>query len=685
MSELRLPRLLSDGAVLQRRKSIHVWGWDEAGAKISVKLVDGNDEALSQATGECNEKGRFDVYLPARESGGPYKLVISDEKEKVVVNDVMIGIVWFCTGQSNMELPIIRVKDKYPEMLNVEPNDRIRTFKIMEETCYKGEYEEHHTGDWKSVSQDTIMNFSATGYFFAKNLQKITGQTVGFINASLGGSNIWSWMSREMLEGYDELLSLADKYADDKFVESQIKKNIEQGNAWRGSLYQNDEGIKNHWEADEYISRILAEDGEGASQNADDEKNLWNEFSIPNFFEGTELDGFIGSVWFARKFDLPKELAGKSARLFLGTMVDNDIVFVNGVKVGDTGYQYPPRKYDIPEGLTREKDNTIVIRLGVETGKGRFTPDKDYKFFNEDAEVKLDGTWKYRIGAKCEQIPETDFISWKPTGLYNAMTAPCHNYPIDGVLWYQGESNIEDFEYEDLTRRQVEGYRKAWGDESIPFIGVQLPNFVIDQLPRVDDWGKFRLIQNKLLDIENTGLVVTLGLGEDNDLHPVTKEPIGERAALWASHLKYCYNGEYMGPAAISATGVIGKNGKPVISVTLDHADEVSVLNAGKGTEIKDMYIVDDNGVKHQAKVTICENTEDGHASFEDGSEKESEQIAGNAKIRKKYTLELECDECAGSASKVQWCCRNTYQGGLITNETGIPMSPFELPITERM
>ena len=136
MSELRLPRLLSDGVVLQRRKSIHIWGWDKAGAVVTAKLESESASAV------CGSDGRFDVYLPARESGGPYELVVSDDKgECIIVKDVMVGLVWFCSGQSNMEFPIARVKDRYPEMLNVAPNYKIRTFKIVEETCYDGPYE----------------------------------------------------------------------------------------------------------------------------------------------------------------------------------------------------------------------------------------------------------------------------------------------------------------------------------------------------------------------------------------------------------------------------------------------------------------------------------------------------------------------------------------------------------------
>nr|WP_297770640.1 sialate O-acetylesterase [uncultured Butyrivibrio sp.] len=654
MSKLILPRLLSDGVVLQRRKAIHIWGWDEKNAQITVSLIEklqdsiSEDNIISSASISCNDEGRFDIYLPARESGGPYKLVVADDRgESVTVDNVMIGLVWFCTGQSNMELPVNRVKDKYPELLEIADNNMIRTFKIIEDSSFEGPLEELKSGSWTSVNKETIINFSATAYFFARNLQDITGQTIGFINASLGGSRISSWMGREMLEGYDELLAEADKYSDAEFRKQVAKSNMENGDAWRNNLYETDLGISEHWEA---------WDG---SDDADDQ---WKEFAIPSFFKGTELDGFIGSVWFRRKFDLPKELAGQKARLFLGTIVDNDVVFVNGQRVGDTPYQYPPRKYDIPEGLTREKDNTIVIRVCVETGLGRFTPDKDYKIFNDKCSVRLDSFdgstngkwdkhWKYRIGAKCDMIPPTDFINWKSTGLYNAMTYPCHNFPIDGVIWYQGESNVEDgYDYNELTKRQIEGYRKVWNEENLPFIGVQLPNFTID-CPIDDDWGRFRLTQRGILDIPGTGLVVTLGLGEDNDLHPVTKEPIGKRLALWASHLKYGYNGEYVGPEVVSAQKIVDRNGKKAIEVKLSHAGGLKVMDAGKGTEITDLFVIT-RKEKVQSKVII--DTDNGG-----------------------LLVYIEDDKAYEEAKEIMWCCDNTYSGGLITNETEIPMGPF--------
>lgn len=631
MSKLSLPKIISDGMVIQRRKRIHIWGWDEPGRSVEAVLDNLSSKAVT------DENGRFDIFLSAKESGGPYELVVSDDNgDSITVCDVMIGLVWFCTGQSNMELPIARVKDRYPALSQIEENTGIRTFKIIEDTDFHGPLEELRSGSWSHVSKETIMDFSATGYFFAAYLQKITGQTVGFINASLGGSKISSWMSKEMLLGFDELIAEAEKYADDDFKKSQADKNEINGSLWREKLDKQDRGLSEKW------------------MREDLDERSFKEMDIPVMFKDTELSDMCGSVWFRKSFDLPKELAGKSARLFLGTMVDRDQVFVNGVQVGGTEYQYPPRKYDIPEGLTREKDNHVVIRLCVEHGLGRITPDKEYKIFNDDAQVRLDGKWYYKVAARCDEIPPTDFINWHPMGLYNAMTAPCHNYTVDGIIWYQGESNtFEPWDYVDLSKRMIAGYRQMWGEENLPYILVQLPNFVIDIAPVDDPWPTFRLKQSSLLEDPMVGMTVNMDLGEDNDLHPTGKRRFGKRLALWAAHMKYGYTGEYTGPTAVSARVVdSGHFKETTIELDLSHADGLIARDIGKGSEIKDFEIIDNKG-----NITPAEA-----------------EISGG-KLLIKTSLK------ADKISKIRYLVKYTYTGAMLYNRANLPMGPFQLDV----
>ncbi|MCR5404641.1 MAG: hypothetical protein K6E91_12610 [Butyrivibrio sp.] len=632
---LRLPKLISDGMVIQRRKSIHVWGWNEPGSEVAATICE------VTASGITDETGRFDLYLPARESGGPYELIVRDDRgNEEIIRDVFIGLVWFCTGQSNMELPVARVKDRYPFFNDIEENTQVRTFKIVEDSDFCTPLEELGSGSWSHVSKDTIMNFSATGYFFAQNLQKITGLTVGFINASLGGSRISSWLGRDMLQGYDELLAEADRYADEAFRKSVMNDNATYPQRWRDELDKNDKGLSLGWKDPQF------------------DDSSWKSMNIPVMFDDTPLKGFIGAVWFRRKFDLPDELAGKPARLFLGTLVDRDEVFVNGVKVGGIEYQYPPRKYDIPEGLTVKEGNTIVIRLCVETGLGRITPGKDYMIFNEKAATRLEGDWRYEIGAVCGAIPPTDFINWKPTGLYNAMTAPCHNYPVDGIIWYQGESNThEPYDYVDLSRRMISGYRKKWNEENLPYIFVQLPNFVIDVESVSDPWPQFRLDQKKLLDDPNVGMAVTMDAGEDNDLHPTMKEPIGQRLAVYAARLKYGYGGEYTGPEIQSAvileddeTAQASEKEAASIELTFTHCAGLCSRALDKGEEIKDFEIVDADGKITNARAFI-----------------QGEKIILRTKVG--------ADKIMG----IRYLVSYTYKGAMIYNSAGFPMGPFEI------
>ncbi|MCR5674759.1 MAG: sialate O-acetylesterase, partial [Lachnospiraceae bacterium] len=270
-------------------------------------------------------------------------------------------------------------------------------------------------------------------------------------------------------------------------------------------------------------------------------------------------------------------------RLFLGTMVDRDEVFVNGVKVGETGYQYPPRKYDVPLSALHPGENEVEIRLVVETGQGRLTPGKKFAIFCEDINAKterdtdgreikedsviywdvdLSGEWAYRILARMDApIPPTDFVNWHPTGLFNGMAAPCVFYTIGGFLWYQGEANA-DFvrlseeesskeapleDYEDLQRRLMRGWRKLWHSnseqatdaETLPFLYVQLPNFEVDlDETGIKQWAVIREKQRACLSEPRSGMVEGMGLGCDNDLHPHEKEPIGQKLAELAVGFK---------------------------------------------------------------------------------------------------------------------------------------------------
>lgn len=662
MKTLRLPRLISDGMILQQKKKVRIWGWDEAGRKITVSFLDRDYSC------EADEKGAWEILLNESEPGGPYEMrIFNDSGEERHVEDILVGDVWMCSGQSNMELPMRRVMDRYPCEPEQCSDVPIRTFKIMEKSDFHGPCGELASGEWTEVSPDNLPDFSATAYFFAKHLYRITGVPVGLINASLGGSRIESWMGRDMLSGYHDFLALADQYSDDAFIKRQLEKNAEQALAWHSRLDSMDLGIQENWAQESCV------------QGNETDGLAWKDVELPFFFADTALKGFIGSVWFRREFFVDEGLAGKEAKLWLGTIVDSDTVYINGVCVGHTDYQYPPRKYIVPKGLLQQGKNTIVIRVKSEIGQGRFTDGKTYALFAGEDRVELSGLWQYRIGAACEMVGETDFVNWKPTGLYHAMTAPCHNYMVAGILWYQGESNTHanSSHYLELMERMIAGYREKWKEE-LPFFYVQLPNFEADIYEKdrneiYSDWPGIREAQRQALKIPGTGMVVAIDLGEDNDLHPLNKEGIGYRLAMQAAARLYGFCIECSGPQVekISIEPVPMTSGQkqdgsqgavseriPLnwqVTIHCRNAKGMYAYSEDKGTEIKDFELVDEKGRLCPVRAVIVENN-----------------------------VILKCDEPIETIQEIRYCYHNTNRGALLYNKDGFPMSPFRMECGQR-
>lgn len=564
MSDLRLPRLLGDYAVLQRGKDIHIWGWDLPGRTVSICLVeeetDGepeknmeqgkipeqrkepeqgrtSDEKAQAWHVRTDETGSFSAFLPAKEAGGPYTLRVEDEAgEWLERKHLLIGDVWYCSGQSNMELPMSWVAPYYEEEIKNCANPYIRSFKIAEHADFHGPLSEPLSGKWKPANPKNVLDFSACTYFFAKKRWEQTGVPVGIFNVSLGGAKIEAFMGREMLEGYEDCLAEAERYAQDDWRKEQEEKNEHSTAEWYGRLQKEDAGIKGAWMQEEAWDKnkesVWKEEEAGRQDYS-------SRIDVPFFFRNTGYRGLCGSVWLARHFTVTKEMAAQDSVLCLGTMVDADEVYVNGRLVGCTAYQYPERRYPMKAGTLHAGENFLVIRLISEQGEGRITPGKPFCLKTESEEIPLSGIFQARVGAVCEKRPPVDFINWRSTGLYNGMAAPCEAFPIAGFLWYQGEANAHMpgvLTYADKLKRLIEGYRKAWKDDGLPFLYVQLPNFEIEtyygnEEERDSDWGAMRLEQEKVLALPGTGMVRTMGLGEDNDLHPHNKKDVGELLA----------------------------------------------------------------------------------------------------------------------------------------------------------
>ncbi len=527
MSTIRFARVFGDGAVLQRNKEIHIWGFAPADTTVRVEFAGSSQECVSGAD------GRFDTVFPGMDKGGPYTITASDGNDSARSHDIMIGDVVIVSGQSNMEFPMIRVKETYPWEWDNDRNDMIRTFKVTENGVFKAPLPDVETGEWVSASPETLDDYSAVGYFTAKHMRDHEDVCVGIIDLTLGGVIMEAFMSAGMLEGFAGALAEAEKFKDDGYRQMILRTNDENAARWRNDLDKADIGLRDHYE------------------NGDRIISSGRKIALPQFFSDTELDGFIGSIWIARKFTVPDRYIGKPATLWLGTITDYDFCYVNGEFVGTTDYCYPPRRYEIPEGLIKAGENTVVVRICVEKGFGRVTPGKLYGVvfgkgvrttdgFTEGINGAeyiegLGGVWQYLIGARCDAAEETVFVNWKPTALYNGMTAPLAGLGIKAFAYYQGESNCGAYkDYATLTKRFVGGIRQMWGEE-VPYICVQLPEFDARMEEVSYDhgraWRGLQEAQEECTDIPGCYLVRAFGCGELNDIHPQRKEPIGKDIA----------------------------------------------------------------------------------------------------------------------------------------------------------
>lgn len=516
MENNNLSSILSDGMVLQRGDKTKIFGTTVKNSKIEVYFLDKKYETVS------NADGSWSVLLNKLEAGGPYEMVIKGEEE-IVIKDILIGDVWLCSGQSNMELPVERVMELYEGEILSYNNNKIRQFCASQNYVFSNPKDELEEGVWKPLNQETSLEFSAVGYFFAKELYEKYKVPIGIIATAVGGTPIESWISEKDLRRFGRFDEIISKCKDHEYVARVKEQDDSRINKWYEELNLNDEGLINLWNLEEI------------------DDSDWDEFVIPGMWKDTCLDKVSGSVWFRKEIFLSSELARSNAKLYLGSIIDSDEVYVNGVLVGKTEYRYPPRIYKVNNEIFREGRNVITIRVMSNTGIGGFIKDKQYKLSFESGELDLSGGWKYKVGHIMDCNYDRTFFQFKPIGFYNSIIYPLRKYSITGVLWYQGESNTGyPNDYEELFETLINRWRENWNNEDLPFLYVQLANYLApEESPLLDNWAKLREAQRRGLRIKNTGMAVAVDIGEYNDLHPLNKKEVGRRLALLAQDKVY--------------------------------------------------------------------------------------------------------------------------------------------------
>ena len=522
-AKVKLPALISDGMVLQREQPIKVWGTADAGESVQVKFLKnatptgvkgGKLKVAYTVTADAN--GRWTLTLPAMKPGGPYILQVND----IELKDILVGDVWLCSGQSNMELPVSRVTDMFRDEIAAYENTNIRQLKVP--NIFNFHAPQADLPDyvaWKPLTQENVMNFSALGYFFAKAMYEKNSIPVGLINSSWGGTPVEAWISEEGLKEFPKYINDKRQYEDDAYLKSIKQTEGLSFYRWNTSLYRGDAGLH---EATPWYA---------ANYNDKD----WKTVDLFSTDWGTNgLNPINGSHWFRKEVEVPQDWNGKEATLRLGCIVDADSVYVNGTFVGTVSYQYPPRIYTIPAGVLKAGKNTVTIRLISNNGYPHFVKEKPYKIVCGNEEVSLQGEWKYRLGASMPPAPGMMFFCYKPVCLYNAMIAPLQNYGICGVLWYQGESNVDRRnEYAALLTAMIADWRSTFGNPELPFYIVELADFLSrDDVSGRQAWAEMRKEQAKVAETNrNTRLIRNSDLGEWNDIHPLDKKTLGQRAA----------------------------------------------------------------------------------------------------------------------------------------------------------
>lgn len=533
---LELNKLFGNNMVLQANMQIPVWGTATPDANVTVAF---RGQFVTTKTGS---DGKFKLALDAEQYGGPDSMVITCKTNKIVLQNVMVGEVWVCSGQSNMEMP---VDGNWAKLNNAKieveqanyPN--IRLFTVKRNIAFQP-VDTIATDGWQQCSPQSIKEFSATAYFFGRKLHTELNVPVGLIHSSWGGTDAEAWTSANTLKNID-------LYAERTNIVSSL-------NVSRDSLLAK---YKHDWDKRE-AEIAQAETGikgtDTIFKNPDVSDGSWQKMDLPKLWEETELGVFDGSGWFYRIVELTNEQANSEITLNYGAPDDYDQAWFNGVFVGKNDKWNIPRQYKVPAGIAKPGKNVIVIRILDYQGGGGFMGEPGHYYLQTgNTKIAIDKGWLVKKGfdmADIETKPVSPMDPNMPTVLYNGMINPVIPYAMQGVIWYQGENNAgKAFHYRQLFKALITDWRAQWGQGNFPFLFVQLANYQQPSAMPVDDtWAELREAQTMALQLPNTGMAVTTDIGDAVDIHPGNKQDVGLRLALNALALVYGKDIEYASP-----------------------------------------------------------------------------------------------------------------------------------------
>ncbi len=588
-AKVKLPSVFADDMVLQQKTDAAIWG--QAAPRRQVTISTTWTDRRYQTNADAD--GSWEIKVPTPSYGGPYTLTISDG-EDLTLNNVLIGEVWICSGQSNMEMPladwgqIMNYKEEiahanYPEIRLLQAEHVTSDVPLADAKLNNG-------GGWQVCSPKNVAGFSATAYFFAREIYEKTKIPVGLIHTSWGGTVAEAWTSAVSLKKMPDFAEAVNAMENKgKSTEMPYAQKLK---IWTDKVLKADRGFKNGepvWSADQL------------------DMASWGDIKVPDLWENTVLPDFDGVIWLRKQINIPSSMTGKDLILSLGTIDDDDITYFNGQKVGETQGYDQTRTYTVPASLVKLGDNNLTVRVFDTGGGGGLYGDAGTLAVKSDSgeEISLSGTWKYQIGLdlkKFEPVPVSDEGPNRPTVLYNAMIHPFIKYAIKGAIWYQGESNANrPAQYRTLFPLMINDWRANWNQGDFPFYFVQLANFMKkEDQPMQSDWAGLRDAQRNTLYLPNTGMAVIIDIGDAANIHPKNKQEVGRRLALIALNHDYHQKIEYSGPILESCKV---KNNQIILKFI--HAEG---LKAEGGDEVKGFAIAGADEKFHWADAEIKGN-----------------------------------------------------------------------------
>ncbi|MFT3948541.1 MAG: sialate O-acetylesterase [Agriterribacter sp.] len=529
---IKVAAIFGDDMVLQRQKPVKIWGESKNDNRFVVSFKGETKQV------KPDRHGKWSVSFSPSEAGGPYEMLFSGE-ENFSFHNILMGDVWFCSGQSNMEWPAMSAFNggyelkhaNYPEIrdFHVEPN----TSGTPQNTLA--------SGAWQVCTPENTASFSAVAYFFARNIHLTEKVPVGIINASWGGTLIESWASAESLVSHpdyrEQIQKLVAGRGTPQDFDSLQKRTAAQYTAWENNIQQADSGYLQKWYAPDY------------------DVTNWSTLVAPGYWENQGLKDFDGVVWLRKTFDVPNSMLNRELVVNLEILSDYDQTFFNGKFIGAVGWDNGRRIYCVPASLVKPGANNITVRLFNKKGDGGFkSKNATDLYIRELVEsphpllIPLSGEWQYKPSLPVTTIPPQPAAGpghSMPTSIYNGMVYPFRDLALKGFLWYQGESNnSRAYQYRTLTGPLIEGWRKQFNQGDLPFLYVQLSGFgAIKSEPTGSSWAELRESQDAALQLPNTGMAVTWDVGNPFDVHPPDKQTVGYRLAMEAERLVYGKSG----------------------------------------------------------------------------------------------------------------------------------------------